>query len=51
MVLGNSRQKNQPLVVPTPVGRLVFVDTETPGLGAWYRIVEIGAVELVNEST
>jgi len=48
VVIANIRQKNQPLVVPTPVGRLIIFDTETTGLGAWDRIVEIGAVELIN---
>lgn len=48
VVIANIRQKKQPLVVPTPVGRLIIFDTETTGLGAWDRIVEIGAVELIN---
>lgn len=48
IVIANIRQKSQPLVVPTPVGRLIIFDTETTGLGAWDRIVEIGAVELIN---
>ena len=51
VVIANIRQKNKPLVVPTPVGRLIIFDTETTRLGAWDRIVEIGAVELINEST
>ena len=52
VVIANIRQKNQPLVVPTPVGRLIVFDTwlnnKARGMG---RIVEIGAIELVNEST
>ena len=51
VVIANVRQKNQSLVVPTPIGRLIIFDTETTGLGAWDHIVEIGAVELINEST
>ena len=41
--IANMRQKNQPLVVPTPVGRLIIFDTDTR-LGTWDRIVEIGAI-------
>lgn len=48
VVIANIRKVNEPLVVPTPVGRLIVFDTETTGLGAWDRIVEIGAVELVD---
>ena len=48
VAIANIRQKNQPLVVPTPIGRLIIFDTETR-LGTWDRIVEIGAVELFNE--
>ena len=48
VVIANIRQKNQPSVVPTPVGRLIIFDTETTRLGAWDRIMEIGAVELFN---
>ena len=51
VVIANIRQKNQPFVVPTPVGRLIIFDTETTRLGTWDRIVEIGAVELLYEST
>ena len=29
VVIANIRQKNQPLVVPTPGGRLIIFDTET----------------------
>ena len=50
-VIANIRIKNQPIVVPTPVGRLIIFDTETTRLGAWDRIMEIGAVELINENT
>ena len=50
VVIANMRQKNQPIVLPTPVGRLIIFDTDTR-LGTWDRIVEIGAVELFNEST
>jgi len=48
VVIANIREKNEPFVVPTPIGRLIVFDTETTGLGAWDRIVEIGAVELIN---
>jgi len=48
VVISNIRKKKEPLVVPTPVGRLIVFDTETTGLGAWDRIVEIGAVELID---
>ena len=48
VVIANIRIKNQPIVVPTPVGRLIIFDTETTRLGAWDRIMEIGAVELIN---
>ena len=51
VVIANIRIKNQPIVVPTPVGRLIIFDTETTRLGAWDRIMEIGAVELINENT
>ena len=51
VIIANIRIKNQPIVVPTPVGRLIIFDTETTRLGAWDRIMEIGAVELINENT
>ena len=51
LIIANIRQKNQPLMVPTPICRLIIFDTETTGLGAWDHIVEIGAVELINECT
>ena len=35
VVIANIRQKNQPLVVPKPVGRLIILDTETTGLVVW----------------
>ena len=44
VVIANIRQKNQPLVVPTPVGRLRIFNIETTGLGTWDHIVEIGAI-------
>ena len=37
VVIANIRIKNQPIVVPTPVGRLIIFDTETTRLGAWDR--------------
>ena len=50
-VIANIRKEKQPIVVPTPVGRLIIFDTETTRLGAWDRIMEIDAVELINENT
>ena len=44
VVIANIRKKNQPLVVPTSIGRLRIFDTETTRLGTWDRIVEIGAI-------
>ena len=38
VVIANMRQKNQPIVVPTPVDRLRIFDTETTRLGAWDRM-------------
>ena len=35
VVIANIRQKNQPLVVPRPVGRLIIFDTERTGLVVW----------------
>jgi len=48
LVIANIRKLDEPIAVPTPEGRLVVFDTETTGLGAWDRIVEIGAVELID---
>jgi len=48
VVISNIRKLNEPLAVPVPVGRLIVFDTETTGLGVWDRIVEIGAVELID---
>ena len=38
VVIANIRQKNQPLVVPAPVDRLIIFDTDTTWVGAWDRI-------------
>ena len=38
VVIANIRLKNQPLVVPAPVDRLIIFDTETTRVGAWDRI-------------